>query len=105
MITAEIEGFIISAVEAFCHASKNARVDPDYPFGQRLSSARERNVRVKREPRQHRVTVNGRESLEPSRIVQFYGQKLSWRLSFGCAEDVALLVDDTLVIFPPRLRP
>ena len=59
--------------EKFLPGLKNARVDPDYPLAQGLRPARERNVRVERELRQHRVAVNGRERLEPSRIVHSYG--------------------------------
>ena len=87
--------------ENFLPGLKNARVDPDYPLAQGLRPARERNVRVERELRQHRVTANGRERLEPSRIVHSYGQGgAGWSLSFGCAEDVAALVEDALHNLP-----
>lgn len=87
--------------ENFLPGLKNARVDPDYPLAQGLRPARERNVRVERELSQHRVVVNGREREEPSRIVHSYGQGgAGWSLSFGCAEDVASLVEDTLHNLP-----
>ncbi len=87
--------------ENFLPGLKNARVDPDYPLAQGLRPARERNVRVERELRQRQVTVNGRERLELSRIVHSYGQGgAGWTLSFGCAEDVAALVEDALHNLP-----
>lgn len=87
--------------ENFLPGLKNARVDPDYPLAQGLRPARERNVRVERELRQRQVTLNGRERIEPSRIVHSYGQGgAGWSLSFGCAEDVATLVEDALHNLP-----
>lgn len=87
--------------ENFLPGLKNARVDPDYPLAQGLRPARERNVRVERELRQHRVQIDGWERLEPSRIVHSYGQGgAGWSLSFGCAEDVASLVEDALHNLP-----
>lgn len=87
--------------ESFLPGLKNARVDPDYPLAQGLRPARERNVRVERELRPHRVTIRGRERLEPSRIVHSYGEGgAGWSLSFGCAEDVASLVEDALHNLP-----
>jgi len=58
-------------------------------------------VRVERELRRHCITVNGQDRLEPSRIVHSYGQDgAGWSLSFGCAEDVASLVEDALHNLP-----
>ncbi|MCJ1460126.1 hypothetical protein MMC28_010505 [Mycoblastus sanguinarius] len=87
--------------EEFLPGLKNARVDPDYPLAQGLRPARERNVRVERELRPRKVTVNGQQRLEPSRIVHSYGQGgAGWSLSFGCAADVASLVEDALHNLP-----
>lgn len=87
--------------ENFLPGLKNDRVDPDYSLAQGLRPARERNVRVERELRRHCITVNGQDRLEPSRIVHSYGQGGAGRsLSFGCAEDVASLVEDALHNLP-----
>ncbi|MCJ1240849.1 hypothetical protein MMC14_008853 [Varicellaria rhodocarpa] len=76
---------------------KNARLDPQYPFAQGLRPARERNVRVERELRTKTVQVEGITHQQPSRIVHSYGQGgAGWTLSFGCAGDVAMLVDESL---------
>ncbi len=89
--------------EAFLPGLEFARTDPDYPLAQGLRPARERNVRVERELRQRRVMVNGRERMEPSRVVHSYGQGgAGWSLSFGCAADVAGLVEDVLHNLPAR---
>ncbi|MCJ1225094.1 hypothetical protein MMC12_001743 [Toensbergia leucococca] len=75
----------------------NARLDPDYPFAQGLRPARERNIRVEREQRQRHMRLDGRTKLKPSRIVHSYGHGGSgWSLSFGCAGDVAMLVEEAL---------
>ena len=93
-----------SRCESFLPGLKNARLDPDYPLAQGLRPARDRNVRVERELRQHRVrSTDGEEEerVEPSRIVHSYGQGgAGWSLSFGCAEDVAALVEDALHSLP-----
>lgn len=48
--------------------------------------------------------VNGYEREEPSRIIHSYGQgRGGWRLSFGCAEDVACLVEDALHNLPAEV--
>ncbi len=87
--------------ENFLPGLKNARVDPEYPLAQGLRPARERNVRVERELRRQRVVVDGCEREVPSRIVHSYGQGgAGWSLSFGCAEDVAVLVGDALHELP-----
>lgn len=87
--------------ESFLPDLKNARVDPEYPLAQGLRPARERNVRVERELRRQRVVVDGCEREVPSRIVHSYGQGgAGWSLSFGCAEDVAVLVGDALHELP-----
>lgn len=81
--------------EAFLPDLKNARLDPEYPLAQGLRPFRRRNVRVEREQRGH-----GRVA---SRIVHSYGQGgAGWSLSFGCAGDVAMLVEEALLDLPPR---
>ncbi|KAH6645882.1 nucleotide-binding domain-containing protein [Truncatella angustata] len=72
--------------EAFLPDLKAARVDPDYPLAQGLRPFRGNNVRVERELRRPN-----------SRIVHSYGQGgAGWSLSFGCAHDVLLLVEEVL---------
>ncbi|KAI6080079.1 FAD dependent oxidoreductase [Hypoxylon rubiginosum] len=72
--------------EKFLPELERARLDPDYPFAQGLRPFRGQNVRVERELRR-----------ASSRIVHSYGHGGSgWSLSFGCAQDVALLVDEVL---------
>lgn len=83
--------------EAFLPKLRNARLDPEYPLAQGLRPARERNVRVERELRTRTVQLNGTTEFKPSRIVHSYGQGgAGWSLSFGCAGDVAMLVDEAL---------
>lgn len=78
--------------EAFLPSLKSARVDPDYPLAQGLRPFRGNNVRVERELRK-----------VGSRIVHSYGQGgAGWSLSFGCAQDVAALVEETLAGVTPR---
>jgi D-amino-acid oxidase len=82
--------------EAFLPVLKNARLDPDYPIAQGLRPGRDHNVRVERELRRH-GTQNGETRLRNSRIVHSYGHGgAGWSLSFGCAEEVASLVEDAL---------
>lgn len=77
--------------EAFLPGLRNARVDPTYPLAQGLRPFRQRNVRVERELR----CVPGSD--RPSRIVHSYGQGgAGWSLSFGCAGDVAALLEEAL---------
>ncbi|KAF3761687.1 FAD dependent oxidoreductase [Cryphonectria parasitica EP155] len=77
--------------ESFLPGLKNARVDAAYPLAQGLRPFRQRNVRVERELR----TIPGTQ--RPSRIVHSYGQGgAGWSLSFGCAGDVAMLLEDAL---------
>ncbi|KAI6084321.1 FAD dependent oxidoreductase [Hypoxylon rubiginosum] len=72
--------------EKFLPGLENARVDPEYPFAQGLRPFRGQNVRVERELRR-----------TGSRIVHSYGHGgAGWSLSFGCAQDVAMLVDEAL---------
>ncbi|KAI1851709.1 hypothetical protein JX265_010943 [Neoarthrinium moseri] len=72
--------------EAFLPSLKTARTDPDYPLAQGLRPFRANNVRVERELRK-----------KTSRIVHSYGQGgAGWSLSFGCAQDVIMLVEETL---------
>ena len=86
--------------EAFLPCLKNARLDPEYPLAQGLRPFRKRNVRVERELRQY-VSPTGRVST--SRIIHSYGQGgAGWSLSFGCAGDVALLVEEALKDLPPK---
>ncbi|KAK7753837.1 hypothetical protein SLS62_004203 [Diatrype stigma] len=78
--------------EKFLPGLKDARVDPDYPFAQGLRPFRGKNVRVERELRR-----------TGSRIVHSYGQGgAGWSLSFGCAQDVSMLVDEALSGAPAR---
>lgn len=78
--------------EKFLPGLKDARVDPEYPFAQGLRPFRGKNVRVERELRR-----------TGSRIVHSYGQGgAGWSLSFGCAQDVATLVDEALSGAPAR---
>ncbi|KAK9772217.1 putative Nucleotide-binding domain-containing protein [Seiridium cardinale] len=78
--------------EAFLPSLKSARVDPDYPLAQGLRPFRGNNVRVERELRK-----------SSSRIVHSYGQGgAGWSLSFGCAQDVASLVEEALAGIAPR---
>ncbi|GME56935.1 nucleotide-binding domain-containing protein [Neofusicoccum parvum] len=83
--------------ERFLPDLKRARVDPEYPLAQGLRPFRQRNVRVERELR-----VRG-DGGAPSRIVHSYGQGgAGWSLSFGCAGDVAALVEEALLDLPAR---
>lgn len=69
---------------AFLPALKNAKLDASYPFAQGLRPARMGNVRLERETRRR-----------GSRIIHSYGHGGSgWSFSFGCAAEVAELVDD-----------
>ncbi|KAI3327937.1 nucleotide-binding domain-containing protein [Xylariaceae sp. AK1471] len=78
--------------EKFLPGLKDARLDPDYPLAQGLRPFRRSNVRVERELRR-----------TGSKIVHSYGHGgAGWSLSFGCAEDVAALVDETLAGVPAR---
>lgn len=88
--------------EAFLPALKNARLDPDYPIAQGLRPGRDHNVRVERELRSH-GTKKGQTRLRHSRIVHSYGHGGSgWSFSFGCAEEVASLVEDALRGVPAK---
>jgi glycine/D-amino acid oxidase-like deaminating enzyme len=78
--------------EAFLPGLENARLDPTYPLAQGLRPFRGQNVRVERELRR-----------AGSRIVHSYGHGGSgWSLCFGCASDVALLVEDALAGVPAK---
>jgi D-amino-acid oxidase len=90
--------------EEFLPDLKNARLDPEYPLAQGLRPFRERNVRVERELR-GRVRCAKRCLSAPmsSRIIHSYGQGgAGWSLSFGCAGDVALLVEEALLDLTPK---
>ncbi|KAI1115499.1 nucleotide-binding domain-containing protein [Nemania sp. NC0429] len=70
----------------FLPGLKDATLDADYPLAQGLRPFRGSNVRVERELRR-----------TGSRIVHSYGHGgAGWSLSFGCAQDVAVLVEETL---------
>ncbi|KAI4271423.1 MAG: hypothetical protein LQ337_006017 [Flavoplaca oasis] len=87
--------------EAFLPSLKHARVDPEYPIAQGLRPAREKNIRVERELRTRTMDLHGEPTEEPSRIIHNYGHGGSgWSLSFGCAADVANLVEDVLHNLP-----
>ena len=96
-----LESPIIKRMRARCEAFlpdlKKARVDPDYPLAQGLRPFREENVRVERELR------NSDAATGPSRIVHSYGHGgAGWSLSFGCASDVLVLVEEALQELPPK---
>ncbi|EJD35638.1 nucleotide-binding domain-containing protein [Auricularia subglabra TFB-10046 SS5] len=96
-----LESPIIKRMRARCEAFlpdlKDARLDPEYPLAQGLRPFRQRNVRVERELRQHGPNK------APSMVVHSYGQGGSgWSLAFGCAGDVATLVDEALQDLPAR---
>ncbi|KIM92764.1 hypothetical protein OIDMADRAFT_139021 [Oidiodendron maius Zn] len=98
--------------EAFLPALKNARVDDEYPLVQGLRPFRLGSVRVERELRPRKVQSNGQAHLQQyvaisttsfSRIIYSYGQGgAGWSLAFGCAGDIACLVDQTLLGLPPK---
>ncbi|KAI1195269.1 nucleotide-binding domain-containing protein [Nemania serpens] len=76
----------------FLPGLKDAALDADYPLAQGLRPFRGSNVRVEREFRR-----------TGSRIVHSYGHGgAGWSLSFGCAQDVAVLVEETLAGVPAR---
>ena len=85
--------------EAFLPGLKNAVVDKEYPLTQGLRPFRGGNVRVERELRVREA--DGKDS-RPSRIIHSYGHGGSgWSLSFGCAEDVVILVEEALADVMP----
>ncbi|KAI0484111.1 nucleotide-binding domain-containing protein [Xylariaceae sp. FL0804] len=78
--------------DRFLPGLRDARPDPAYPLAQGLRPFRARNVRVERELRR-----------TGSRVVHSYGHGgAGWSLSFGCAGDVAALVDEALAGVPAR---
>ena len=78
--------------EEFLPCLKDAELDASYPLAQGLRPFRQQNVRVERELRK-----------PGSRLVHSYGQGgAGWSLSFGCAEDVAWLVEEVLNDAPAR---
>jgi glycine/D-amino acid oxidase-like deaminating enzyme len=86
---------MLTRCQEFLPALQNARLDANYPLAQGLRPFRTRNVRVERELRQL--------ADKPSRIIHSYGQGgAGWSLSFGCARDVALLVDEALKDLTPQ---
>lgn len=89
----------------FLPSLKNARLDPDYPLAQGLRPGRDKNVRVEREVRRRR-SQNGQGRPRASRIVHSYGHGGSgWSFSFGCAEEVASLIEDILHATPVGATP
>ncbi|KAJ3574371.1 hypothetical protein NPX13_g4386 [Xylaria arbuscula] len=78
--------------DKFLPGLKDAQLDADYPLAQGLRPFRGSNVRVERELRR-----------SGSRIVHSYGHGgAGWSLSFGCAQDVVALVDETLSGAPAK---
>ncbi|KAJ6482304.1 FAD dependent oxidoreductase [Mycena vitilis] len=78
--------------EAFLPGLDKARLDPDYPLSQGLRPFRGQNVRVERELRR-----------AGSRVVHSYGHGGSgWSLSFGCAGDVVMLIEEVLAGIPGK---
>ena len=77
--------------EAFLPDLKKARMDPEMPLSQGLRPFRQRNVRVERELKKNP------ETSMPSKIVHSYGHGgAGWSLSFGCAVDVVMLIEEAL---------
>lgn len=102
-----VESPIVKRMRARCEAFlpdlKKARLDPEYPLAQGLRPFRQRNVRVERELRPRESPATGNAGSVPSRIVHTYGQGGSgWSLSFGCAGDVVVLVEEALQDLPPQ---
>ncbi|KAJ7124244.1 hypothetical protein C8R44DRAFT_831121 [Mycena epipterygia] len=78
--------------EAFLPGLEKARLNADYPLAQGLRPGRGQNVRVESKLRK-----------AGSRIVHSYGHGGSgWSLSFGCADDVAMLVEEILAGIPAK---
>lgn len=76
--------------EKFLPSLKNARLDDEYPLAQGLRPCRTRNVRCEREARTRGLRGQ-------SKIVHSYGHGgAGWSLSFGCAEDVATMVEEAV---------
>jgi glycine/D-amino acid oxidase-like deaminating enzyme len=72
---------------SFYEPLRHAQIDPEYPVAVGLRPFRKTNVRVEREPNE----IKGRRS----RIVHSYGHGgAGFSLSFGCATDVADIVDE-----------
>ena len=89
--------------EAFLPVLKNARLDDEYPLAQGLRPFRKRNLRVERELRVKEGVVDGELRERHSRVIHSYGHGgAGWSLSFGCAGDVASLVEEALLDLPPR---
>jgi glycine/D-amino acid oxidase-like deaminating enzyme len=73
---------------SFYEPLRQAQIDPEYPIAVGLRPFRSTNVRVEREP------TNGNRG-KKSRIVHSYGHGgAGFTLSFGCAADVASIVDE-----------
>lgn len=89
--------------EAFLPDLKHARTDPESSLAQGLRPFHQRKVRVERELRLSKPNTPGMIAAEPSRIVHAYGHRgARWSLLFGCAGDVAALVEEALLDLPPR---
>ncbi|KAK3996162.1 hypothetical protein QBC44DRAFT_232339 [Cladorrhinum sp. PSN332] len=92
-----------SRCEAFLPGLENAQLDEEYPLAQGLRPFRKNNVRVERELRPRRSLSDTSYGSDISRIVHSYGHGgAGWSLSFGCAEDVLNLVEETLAGLPPK---
>ena len=83
----------------FLPSLRHARLDPTYPLAQGLRPFRGANVRVERELRKPISASGGPHSV----IVHNYGHGGSgWSFAFGCAEDVAALIDEVLEGIAPK---
>ncbi|KAK8085109.1 nucleotide-binding domain-containing protein [Apiospora hydei] len=95
--------------EAFFPELKKDRLDADYPLAQRLRPFGQRNIRVERELRIQGGGADDDVDTDPSaftkagRIVHNYGHSAAgWSVSFRCAGDVAVLVEEALLDLPLR---
>lgn len=83
--------------EEFLPDLRKARLDPDYPLAQGLRPFRQKNIRLERELRIHEPGTGLGKQSSPSRIIHNYGHGgAGWSLSFGCAADVLVLVEEAL---------
>ena len=76
-------------LKRFIPATRNARLDPEYPLAQGLRPFRQTNLRVERDGRR---CGRGRSS-----IVHCYGHGgAGWSLAFGSAAEAASLIEDVV---------
>ncbi|KAG0168692.1 hypothetical protein DFQ28_000848 [Apophysomyces sp. BC1034] len=74
-------------------------IDPKFPVANGLRPFRKQNVRVEREDRLH-------EGTKKSKLVHSYGQGgAGFTLSFGCAEDLADIVDQVIAEAKTEAQP